>query len=55
MKLDSDQKQSILDFISENWNQFVEHVAGRECATTELAEGLAEEIVECLEEEVMIG
>ncbi|MGL5286140.1 MAG: hypothetical protein ACRC8D_08375 [Aeromonas sp.] len=53
MKLDSDQKQTILDFIGENWEQFVGTVAGREGISEEEAEPKAEAIIEALEEEVM--
>lgn len=55
MKLDSAQKQVLLDFISENWNQFVEHIAERESGTDEEVEAMADAIHEGLSEEVMLG
>ncbi|MGL5093675.1 MAG: hypothetical protein ACRC8B_22705 [Aeromonas sobria] len=55
MKLDSTQKQALLDFISENWNQFVEHMASREPGTDEEVEEKADAIHEGLTEEVMYG
>ncbi|ANZ52186.1 hypothetical protein Ahp2_04 [Aeromonas phage Ahp2] len=53
MKLDSDQNQTLLTFISENWEQFVGHVAGHNGVTEEEAEELADAISEALEEAVM--
>ncbi|APU00393.1 hypothetical protein [Aeromonas phage 3] len=55
MKMTSDHKLCIKNFIDENWEQFVAHVAGEAGVTEEEAEGLAEELTEALEEEVMYG
>lgn len=55
MKLDSQQKQSLLDFISENWEQFIAHVEGREMVERDRAEEMAEEISDALTQEVMYG
>lgn len=55
MKLDSEQKQLISNFIGENWEQFVSHVAGHNGITEEEAEELAEGISEALENEAMYG
>lgn len=55
MKLTAEHKQSLLDFIGENWEQFVTHVENREMVTRELAEELADEIHDILTEEVQYG
>ncbi|MGL4755206.1 MAG: hypothetical protein ACRCXB_22840 [Aeromonadaceae bacterium] len=55
MRLDSDQKQTILDFVNEHWENFVATVAGREGISEEEAEPKAEAIVEALEEESLYG
>ncbi|APU01145.1 hypothetical protein [Aeromonas phage 32] len=55
MKLDGTQKQHLLNFIEENWEQFVQHMAGSLGITEEEADPISEELAETLTEEVQYG